>query len=126
MTDEIFALLSKDVATLLQPHVVTEIERDPTNQAPGISKENTNRTSLLVLSDLFGLFSQHADKSTLRGGSQGRSKAQAEHIKRKLLFYAAKVLSTPNEKFKRIGFELMHRTQNGEGGLVWCSSRDNW
>lgn len=87
MTSDLFSLLLRDAAHLLEPMRVTQVESSAETQdvVPG---SHAHIGPILVLSDLNELFSARSH------GHQSPTKKN--HIAHKLVFYAAHVASTPS------------------------------
>lgn len=104
MTNDIFTLLLKDAGRLLKPLRVTQIEPTVHRVAPSdetISVSHPHRTPVLVLSDLYDLFSQPS------GALPSRSKeGRSNHVAHKLRFYAVHILSMPTLILESLTTEL--------------------
>jgi len=87
MTSDLFSLLLRDAAHLLEPVRITQVEPSAEAQdtVPG---SHPHIGPILVLSDLNELFS---------AGSHGyQTPTKRNHIAHKLVFYAAHIASTPS------------------------------
>jgi len=88
MTSDLFSLLLRDAAHLLEPMHITQVESSAESQdiVPG---SHPHIGPILVLSDLNELF-------LARSGSHGcQVQMKGNHITHKLVFYAAHIASTP-------------------------------
>lgn len=98
MTSDLFSLLLRDAAYLLEPMRITQVEPAPEAQeiVPG---SHPHVGSILVLSDLSELF------------LAGSTRAKGNHITRKLLFYAAHIASTPSITLRGLVKEMSTRAE---------------
>ncbi|KAJ3516942.1 hypothetical protein NLJ89_g819 [Agrocybe chaxingu] len=98
MTSELLTLLLRDAAHLLNPRHVTEITSEVAEQSSQetlVPASHPHSMPILVLSDLHGLFLNRPPKTPVN------------HITRKIVFYAAHVLSTPSLVLQTLVRELV-------------------
>jgi hypothetical protein len=96
MTSDLFSLLLRDTAHLLEPLRVTQVEFVPkTSEEAIVPDSHPHIKPILVLSDLKGLFL--ATKSN--------------HINHKLFFYAAHIASTPSAILQVLVEEMRARAE---------------
>jgi len=102
MTSDLFSLLLRDAAHLLEPMRITQVESSAEAQdiVPG---SHPHIGPILVLSDLNELF-------LARPGSHGcRVQMKSNHINHKLVFYAAHIASTPTIILRGLVEEVSNR-----------------
>lgn len=100
MTSNLFSLLLRDAAHLLEPMRIIQVESSAEAQdtVPG---SHPHIGPILVLSDLNELFSS---------GSHGyQTPTKRNHIAHKLVFYAAHIASTPSVILRRLVEEMSTR-----------------
>ncbi|KDQ51026.1 hypothetical protein JAAARDRAFT_199417 [Jaapia argillacea MUCL 33604] len=102
-----FSTLLKDTANLIRPSRITKITSPPSTQNPKTPEDTTtsnqdftshpSRKILLVLSDLYSLFSPSlpSDPPIPKSPQISRTHTPKTHIAHKLTFYASQILSTP-------------------------------
>ncbi|KIM44574.1 hypothetical protein M413DRAFT_442543 [Hebeloma cylindrosporum] len=98
MTSDLFSLLLRDAAYLLEPMRITQVEPAPEAQEI-VPASHPHVGSILVLSDLSELF------------LAGSTRAKGNHITRKLLFYAAHIASTPSITLRGLVKEMSTRAE---------------
>lgn len=109
MTDNLFSLLLQDSARLLKPLLITHIEHAPTgtlHSAKAITISHPHGITLLVLSDLYNMFSNSQGHA-----SQNEPRWKDNHICHKLLFYAAHISATPSEVLDVLVYEVDNQEQ---------------
>ncbi|KAF8159586.1 hypothetical protein B0H34DRAFT_410077 [Crassisporium funariophilum] len=115
MTSDLFSLLLRDSAHLLEPLRVTEL----THPSPN-STENENEVPashphimpVLVLSDLIDLFSTGPRTRGSVRDEESESRSKDNHVTHKLLFYAAQILSTPSVILQSLVGEMRDRSKH--------------
>lgn len=109
MTNELFSLLLQDAAILLAPPLVTELtasSSSTTGSEAMMPNSHSHSTSLLVLSDLYDLFSIGQDDE-----KEWTGRHKGNHITQKLIFYAAQILSTPRDNLCALIQEMIDRAE---------------
>ena len=108
MTKELFLLLLRDAGLLLTPLFVTELTTPPgpTTKSETMFRSHPHIISILALSDLYDMFS-------VDGGSGHKG----NHITRKLIFYAAHILSTPSDVLRTLVQEMIDKAEMIESEL---------
>jgi hypothetical protein len=107
MTNELFSLLLRDAALLLTPLFVTELTTTP-GSTPGsdtMVRSHPHRISILALSDLYDMFSTECGQDERTGPRRGN------HITQKLIFYAARILSTPSVVLRTLVQEMIDKAE---------------
>ncbi|KAF8623222.1 hypothetical protein AX15_006457 [Amanita polypyramis BW_CC] len=106
VTSKILATLLQDCASLMRPLLVTAAAVQPL-----VSKIDPrfhpHCIPVLILSDINVLFSRPG-----QGTGVGLEKSNANHVARKLLFYASHILSMPPRIFQLVVSELATRARN--------------
>ena len=110
MTNELFSLLLRDAAFLLTPLFVTELTTSPgpTTKTETVVRSHPNSISILALSDLYDMFSIECVQDNDKRGTGHR---KGNHITRKLMFYAAHILSTPSVVLRALVQEMIDRAE---------------
>jgi len=95
MTSDLFSLLLRDTANLLEPQRVTQVEFVPKvlEEEAVVPASHPHIKPILVLSDLKGLFSA----------------TRSNHINHKLVFYAAHIASTSSIILRALVEEMRAR-----------------
>ena len=110
MTKELFSLLLRDAGLLLTPLFVTELTTPPgpTTKSETMVRSHPHSISILALSDLYDMFSADDDKKSHNKGN---------YITRKLIFYAAHILSTPSDVLRTLVQEMIDKAEMIESEL---------
>jgi hypothetical protein len=111
VTTEQFCVLLRDAATLLRPKKVVPLASsasETTHDDRLIPVDHPMATTLLVISDLHGLFLD-------RSGSDGRQRHV--HVTSKLTFYGARVMASPLTLLRTIAAEAEARSAALTAGI---------
>ncbi|KAG6374853.1 hypothetical protein JVT61DRAFT_4238 [Boletus reticuloceps] len=98
--NETMFVLLEDVVKLVRPRRITVAEHSSGEREPTMTSaaDHPLVTSIMVMSDIISLFSNHVDSSAF-------AVRRSDHIVMKLTFYAAHVLSTPSSRLHALADE---------------------
>ena len=112
MTSSFFAVLLNDASKLLRPSPVTVLPTNLTPTSPSSPyQSHPNSQTLLALSDLSSLFSTALSIPNDSSNASLKLRQPNTHITHKLIFYAARIISTPTDVLRMLADELMLRAE---------------